>query len=193
MGSVAVAIKKYSSKTGFDNIRKIGVSVPVSLRPPPQNLKHVQCWNMIGLGTVEYPVDTDLKRWMYEGNKALKKRFNLSAMWGSQKFQLMLKYIPEFWGKIILDTLSSTSHIVISNIPGLKEEITLDGFRMLDTYFVTPQLGKLGISILGWTYKGTFKFWVYLDKAVKVDANEFWNLIMSELDSQIKSSQSTKS
>ena len=153
---------------------------------------NVQCCNMIGLGTVEYPIGTDLKFWMYEGGKALKKRFSLSAMWGSQKFQLMLKYIPEFCGKAILDTLSSTSQIVISNIPGLKEEITMNGFRMLDTYFITPQLGKIGLSILGCTYNGVFKFWIYEDHAVTVNPNEFLQMILSEIDEQIKASQETK-
>lgn len=193
MGCIGVGFKKYAQKLGYADFSKLGIGVPVSLRAPPKSLtEKLTFQNCLGLGVVEFPMDEDLNKCMYEGRKVMSKRFNLSVMWGSQKVQLLLKYFPELSSKAFIDLLSSTGHVAVSNLPGLKKEITLGGYALKDTYFLTPHVFKMGLTILGMTYNGSFKFTVFQDQGVEVDAEEVLACVQSEIETQVRSVTTAK-
>jgi hypothetical protein len=164
----------------------VGIGVPVSLRPPPTSLEEKLTFqNRLGLGTVEFPCGEKLEDVMYKGNAVMKKRLKLSAMWGSQKVQLLLKYFPEFISKVIVDFLSSTGRIAVSNIPGFKEKITIGGYTLEDSIFITPNCFKIGVCILGITYNGIFKFTVFCDEGVEAQAKDLLNKIESVMQEEL--------
>jgi hypothetical protein len=165
----------------------VGVGVPVSLRPPPASLdEKVDVQNNLGLGVMQFPLGYDLETVMYQVKLAMEKRFKLGAMWGSQKIQLTMKYVPEVVCKQLVDVLSSTGKFVVSNIPGFKKQITIGGYALEDSILVTPHCFKTGSSILGYTYDGKFRFSVFFDQGVEANAKEMLRYVQAEIQEQIR-------
>jgi hypothetical protein len=185
MGCLGVALKKYSDQNGFKDCHKIGIVLPVSLRAPPKSIDDIKLQNMLGLGSMAYPVSNDIKETIQKGKSALHQRFKPSLMYGSQKLQLLLKYSPEFLGRYMVQQVSIGSDLVVSNVPGPKKETTFCGHRISKLFPFTPHLSMIGLSILGMTYSGKFQFSVYQDTGVKMDAKVLLNMIEAEIDQLI--------
>mmetsp|Transcript_30261 Transcript_30261/g.29760 ORF Transcript_30261/g.29760 Transcript_30261/m.29760 type:complete len:96 (-) Transcript_30261:96-383(-) len=95
---------------------------------------------------------------MKRGRKVLQDRFKVSLMWSSQNIQALLKFMPNALNDMLIKILSKSGQMVVSNISGLKQQITIGKYLMSDSYFITPNVFKAGISILGVTYNSKFRY-----------------------------------
>jgi len=189
LGCVGTGLKRYANELGYNSFEKIGTWVPVSLRPPPKSLETPLVFqNCIGMGTWEFSWVNNFEEGMKKGKSSM-RRFKLALMWSSQKIQLSLKYMPEFTNKYLIKALSSTGKMGVSNIPGMKREITMGGYALKDSYFITPNVLGVGLCILGCSYNGKFRYCVYQDTAMEAKANKIVDhiekIIQSEMDKLI--------
>lgn len=180
-------MKEYASELGYKNFGRLGVGVPVNLRAPPKSLEErLEFQNCIGLGNWEFPWIDNFESWMRKGSKVIHDRFKISMMFSSQKIQLSLKYLPEMLNRVLVPILSRTGRIAVSNLSGLKKQISIGGYTWTDTYFITPHVFKAGLSILGHTYNNKFKYWIFTDSSMEAKPKKLIdyieNIIKKEID-----------
>ncbi|CAI2367129.1 unnamed protein product [Moneuplotes crassus] len=187
VGCIGKGMKQYAKELGYPDFQTIGVGVPVNLRPLPKDLEvPLPLQNCIGLGECEFPCSDDLQDGMKRGRKVLQDRFKVSLMWSSQNIQALLKFMPNALNDMLIKILSKSGQMVVSNISGLKQQITIGKYLMSDSYFITPNVFKAGISILGVTYNSKFRYCVYQDAGLEAKASKTMENIEKVIEQEIE-------
>lgn len=137
------------------------------------------------MGICEFPCLDNFENWMRKGKIVLTKRLKIALIWTSQKILLILKFTPDFLNRYLARFFSSTGHIGVSNVPGLRKEITFGGYALKDCHFITPNGLWVGTSILGCTYNGKFRYCVYQDTAIEAKANKIVEHIEKVIQEEI--------
>ncbi|CAI2367167.1 unnamed protein product [Moneuplotes crassus] len=186
LGCIGTGMKNYANELGYKSLDRVGMGIPVNLRPPPTSLeKKLTFQNCIGLGACEFPCLEDLEKTMKKGKIAVHKRFKPSIMWSSQKIQLMLKYFPILVNNLIVDLVSGNIELAVSNINGLRKPITICGYTLEDSYFITPNVFNCGLCILGASYNKKFRYCAYQDASLEAKAQKLVDHIEKIIEREI--------
>ena len=162
MASVTGALRRYLGEVDRQIKGNIHVTIPFNLRPqgtPVQSLG-----NQFGLVLVELPLEeTDplerfrrVRQAMIECKHSTQPRVTFGLL-------ELLGHGPAALEKFALDTLSDKSSLVMTNVPGPTEPLTIAGARILQPLFWVPQSGHLGVGLSIFSYAGLVQFGLIAD------------------------------
>ena len=159
------------------------------MRPPPKNLDTPLTFeNSIGMGICEIPCLTNFEQGVKKGKTIIAKRLKVALIWSSQIIQRTLMYMPDLSNRGLVGMLSETGQMGVSNIQGMKREISVGGYDLKDSHFITPNVLKIGVTFLGFTYNGKFKYALYQDTAMEAKPEKIVEHIEKVIQEEIEKS-----
>ena len=186
MAGVTGALRRYLTECGepVDEI-EIRAIVPVNLRPA-RTIEEMEAvlGNEFGLVFLQLPIDTadmdERLRVVKERIEKLKQSPEAIVAFGILTAEGMASGIVEH---IIHEIFARKASLVVSNVPGPKEELRFAGKPLKDLMFWVPHPGPhlgLGISLI--SYAGNVSIGVRADTAVVSDPDELVGYIEDEFE-----------
>lgn len=140
---LAGALREFLQKHDTQLPTDISAYVPVDIRPPKSKLV---LDNQFALVFLHLPVDTDscletLKKTRYRMNKI---KNSPEALVNAMVVNYSMARLPDWFSTKIFDWFSRKCSMVLSNVPGPTQEISIGGQRITDIWFWPPQRSNVG-------------------------------------------------
>ena len=162
MSAVAGAMGRYLASRGSTvdelNVRAL---IPVNLRPPGARLTMGNKFGLVFLSLplgIEDPVDRlrELKRRM-DGLKNTSEPIVAFGILG------LIGMMPNRIEDVVVDIFGTKGTVVLTNVPGPREQLYFAGAGIDNMMFWVPQSGRLGIGISIMSYNGKVMIGVATD------------------------------
>lgn len=184
---ISASVKKLFIKRNCLKRTEFTLALPITMRSFPKKLEDLQIHNNTCGMCAEVPlVDEPLSecRGISKMFASLFRNFPyvLAIEWILRTLHILL---PNVFVKNMLKFTLDRTDLVISNIPGPKEALIYNGIECVD--FMT--LGTSGMHssfIIIMSYKGKFKYSVWINENVGIDPKELLDIIDLELDLTIE-------
>ena len=96
--------------------------------------------------------------------------------------QLIIRVLPLFITKPLVDYTAGKSTLIFSNVPGFKEELTVLGSKTNNFFFFTPAMSKLGIGVSMISHIDYFRMGILADASVLKDPT----ILLSKIEENIQ-------
>jgi WS/DGAT/MGAT family acyltransferase len=172
----------------LDPMLRVRAAVPVNLRRHGESFTALG--NQFGLVFLELPIGErrPLQRLyqVHDGMKALRESRQPLVAFG---LLAALGRLPLQAEEPAIELFSSKASLVVSNVPGPRETMSMAGSPISELLFWVPQSGSIGIGISILTYADKLQFGVIADRELIEDpaelterfAAEFENLLLLAL------------
>ncbi len=179
LASVSGAISDVLAKTGRKVHREIRAMVPFNLRPPEVGRP---LGNRFGLVLPALPVSqpNPLRRLdrVRERMTQIKRRPEAAAAYTILGLAGISSEAVE---SLIVKFFGTKVSLVLTNVPGPDEHISLGGHRVDRIMFWVPQAARLGLGISLLSYAGSVTVGVVADQGLAIDAGDVVDEIQREL------------
>lgn len=182
LGCVAGSLRRYLERIGepVDGVC-VRATIPVNLRPLKRAL---ELGNHFGVVYLELPVgEATVRRRINAVQRTMKKLKNGVQAVMSFNVLSILGYFPQSVERWALNFFSSKASAVMTNVPGPKEPVVLNGKRLNKPMFWVPQSGGIGLGVSILTYENGVEFGFIADAALVPDPQEMIDDFMAEFRS----------
>lgn len=184
---IAGAIHDYLKTHGPSKIEDMWASVPVDIRANNESLK---ACNKFALVFLRLPI---VGSGCIERLKKAKQRMDIIKTSAEPLITAttctMLMMIPEIISRTMIDFFSSKMSIVMSNIPGPPELLSIGGDVVYDGLFFPPARANMGVGLSIFSYGGKMRVGVIADTNVVSNPREItqgfikhFNMLVNALD-----------
>jgi len=179
------SLKKYYKDKGFTkNNLSVGVTVGPQTMPSDKSKIVVRNASTCVLVNVKF-IDDIYKEAEMVGRKigetTRDKDYSRCLLWMVNYMNLVL---PRSFSRLITQIAGTAIDFMLSNIPGPKENIFIDGCKVLNT-LAFPPLGYSKAFCVVATYAGRFALEMSLDKTLNIDEKELKTIIENEIEELI--------
>lgn len=184
MSALSGALRRHLELEGeHPDALSLRAIVPVNLRPPdePLDLDH---GNWFGLVFVDLPVQVrdpelrarELKVTLDRIKQSSEAAVSLGVLDG-------LGLAPPTLERVLDDTFARKASLVVTNVPGPREQLSLAGIPLGDLVFWVPHPGRLALGVSIVSYAGTLRVGVRSDARVVAAPERLVELFEQELAS----------
>jgi diacylglycerol O-acyltransferase len=89
--------------------------------------------------------------------------------------------LPRWAQGLAADLLSRIATVIVTNVPGPREPLSLDGVRLDSVVFWVPHIGRIGIGVSVFSYAGTVTIGVATDSSLPIDPADLVAAISEDL------------
>lgn len=159
----------------------VRAAVPVNLRSPEQPFSALG--NQFGLVFMELPIGEQrpLQR-LYQVHDAMKALRESKQPLVAYGLLAALGRLPLQVEEPAIELFSSKASLVVSNVPGPREPLSMAGAPISQLLFWVPQSGSIGIGVSILTYAGTLQFGVIADRELIEDPGELTDLFEPQFE-----------
>lgn len=90
--------------------------------------------------------------------------------------------LPEFILKTIMFSAHST--LVMSNVPGPIDPVSINGYEIKNLSFLVPHRGTTGIGLSVFSYRGKMQFGMIADKSL-IETSEDLDYILGNIEEEL--------
>jgi diacylglycerol O-acyltransferase len=160
--------------------RDLRAMVPVDLRrgaeAPPE------LGNRFGIVFVGLPLAEASRRGRVAAVRAATLRAKRSAVAPASYALLSLVGVLPHWGQgLAAQLLGRVATVIVTNVPGPREPLTLAGAPLTDIVFWVPHIGPIGIGVSIFSYAGTVTIGVATNSSLDIDPLALVTAIEAEL------------
>lgn len=164
--ALSLGLTDYFRAIGEDREGPITAVIPVNLRTTrPDRPEDIVLQNNFIIVLLKFMIgetlENELRRISSEMKKAKKSMKPLATMYIQQ---LIMRFLPLFITRPLLDFTSSKSSLAFSNVPGFRKDLMVNGRRANNMLFFTPTLGTVGLGISMLSHVDHFRIGVGADK-----------------------------
>jgi len=181
------AIHDYLQKHGPSKIEDMWASVPVDIRANNESLK---ACNKFALVFLRLPI---VANGCIERLKKAKQRMDIIKTSAEPLITSttvnILMMIPNFISKILINFFSRKMSVVLSNIPGPPELLSIGGDVVYEGLFFPPARANMGVGLSIFSYGGKIRIGVIADTNVVSNPREItqgfvkhFHMLVNELD-----------
>ena len=182
---VAGGLRRYADRHPGEVPENVSVNMPVNVRYPGER---PTMDNRFGAVLVELPVGIkDGRRRLTEVRRrmdAIKRSVEPFIYYGSAS--MMLKTLPAFLSRAVVDHYASKSSAVMSNVPGPREGLSVAGRQVKGMLFWVPQRANIGLGISILSFSNEVRIGIYSDTAIVSSPSELIDDMLDELDYLLK-------
>jgi WS/DGAT/MGAT family acyltransferase len=159
----------------------VRAAVPVNLRSPEQPFSALG--NQFGLVFMELPIGEQrpLQR-LYQVHDAMKALRESRQPLVAYGLLAALGRLPLQVEEPAIELFSSKASLVVSNVPGPREPLSMAGAPISQLLFWVPQSGSIGIGVSILTYADKLQFGVIADRELIEDPGELTDLFAPEFE-----------
>jgi len=183
---ISKTAKKYFMKHGFEHVNTMNVICPFTFRSVPQTLKHHVINNDISSLSFCLPLIDNIK----DDSSKIKQTLDLYVkdifLAKGSILQVDLgSLVPEAYLKNAAEEYGRPIDMVISNVPGPRSLLLYSGAKVL-SIMPTPNTGFFNTFLATITYNGEFCFSLGSDSNVKLNVDEYMQMLEHEVDNLLK-------
>lgn len=179
VAAVAGALRRYMVAQGLEP-RQVRAAVPVNLRPLDQPVPR-ELGNRFGMVLLSMPLEADsplarlelLKRRMGGLKRSPEALMTLGALRAAGLFHTAVR--------VLLGFLDRRVSLVMTNVPGPREPLSLAGSRVERALFWVPQAAQVGLGVSLFTLAGTLSLGVAADAGCVPDPETLVAAFQEEL------------
>ncbi|ELT97405.1 hypothetical protein CAPTEDRAFT_205445 [Capitella teleta] len=165
MSCLAGALRDFLRKHDAQLPTDISAYVPVDIRPPKSKLV---LDNQFALVFLHLPVDCEnsldaLKKTRHRMNQI---KGSPEALVNAMVINYSMSRLPDWFSTRVFNWFSQKCSMVLSNVPGPTQQISLGGQPITEIIFWPPQRSNVALGVGIFSYTGTVKVGVISDKAV---------------------------
>ena len=182
MSTLAGALGKYLRTRGrLAQHLVVRAAVPVNLRSADQPFTALG--NQFGLVFLELPIGESrpLQR-LYQVHDAMKALRESKQPLVAYGLLAALGRLPLQVEEPAIELFSSKASLVVSNVPGPREPLSMAGAPISQLLFWVPQSGSIGVGISILTYADKLQFGVIADRELIDNPTELTDLFAPEFD-----------
>jgi diacylglycerol O-acyltransferase / wax synthase len=184
--AVAGALRRYMVARGLEP-RQVHAAMPVNLRPLDQPVPR-ELGNHFGLVLLSMPLEADtplarlelLKRRMDELKRSPEALMTLGALRAAGLFHTGVRALLGF--------LDRRVSLVMTNVPGPRERLSLAGSRVERALFWVPQAAQVGLGVSLFSLAGTLSLGVAADAGCVPDPKTLVAAFQEELSALARAS-----
>jgi len=158
---VPVCLDSSPGRSAGNNFTQIAVALPADVADPLQRVKH-----------------------SHDAAIAAKQ---LHTLQGPELWTRWFAYMPPGLARLLSGWMARTDahnkmqNLVVSNVPGPREFVTVAGTKVAEFYSVGPLVAGSGLNITVWSYADQLNISVLADAATLTDAHEVTEAMIREL------------
>jgi hypothetical protein len=183
MAIFSSTLKKYCAQRCSIVPKKIITLTPISSRPLPKDITEIKVTNdSTGIACELYLHDDPITE-AKSISEEFKKHVRNIPMANMNKLfmDFLVYYFPAYLVKFIFRTASKNFDITYSNIPGPRQAVYYDGYKLLETFPIfTTGFGSSFIAIN--SYNGMFRITITFDKSLEQNPNDLLQIFLKELE-----------
>ena len=187
MSVLSCSLKQYFIQKGDEKCKNITLSIPYSLRQPPEDDKvfdlnpHIK--NDFAVLLFDLPLVNDLKTGMPILAKQMNKYKNsIEPVVQFYAVQILTALLPMYIMGIIARAIADKSSIVFSNVPGNREPLHMCGGVASKMFFFVPSLGNIGMGVSVMTSTNCLKLCLNADTGFCEDPQLLMKLLESNFE-----------
>jgi hypothetical protein len=89
--------------------------------------------------------------------------------------------LPGWAQQLVARLLSRTATVIVTNVPGPRETLSLGGSRLDSVVFWVPHIGRIGIGVSIFSYDGTVTLGVATNSSLAIDPADLVAAIGADL------------
>ena len=147
MTITSVSLKEYLEAKGDLKAKTIKLSMPISLREPPNTVEEFKLQNSFAMVTIPLSLYSDFESGLKKVKQqmdALKSSIEPFAMYF---FVKLGTFLPTILSKLIAIDQANKLSLVFTNVPGPKTPLVFTGKKVDKLIFFAPALGSLSGSL----------------------------------------------
>ena len=164
--ALSIGIADFLKEKGDDRIGPMTALIPVNLRTHKvRKPEDVKLQNNFIIVLIDFIIGNTLESEIKRLSKIMtnaKKSFKPLATMFIQ--QLIIRFLPLFITRPLMDYTASKSTLVFSNVPGFKTHLRVNGWKANTVLFFTPWMSKIGLGISMISHVDHFRIGVNADK-----------------------------
>mmetsp|Transcript_20021 Transcript_20021/g.17692 ORF Transcript_20021/g.17692 Transcript_20021/m.17692 type:complete len:338 (-) Transcript_20021:27-1040(-) len=170
-GALSRGFTEYLEEIGDDNKGTMTAMIPVNLRTKkvrkPSDIKLQNNFTLVLLNfMIGKSLESEIQRINKMMNKAKRSVKPLTTMFIQQ---LIIRFLPLFITRPLLDFTAGKCTLAFSNVPGFKTDLSVLGSRAREILFFTPSMSKIGLGISMISHVDHFKMGISADRNVIKD------------------------
>lgn len=182
--ALSVGLAEYLKERGDDRTGPITSLIPVNLRTKKcKKPEDVKLQNNFIIVLVDFMIgdtlESEIKRISALLNKAKKSFRPLATMYIQQ---LIMRFLPLFITRPLMDYTASKSSLVFSNVPGFKTHLRVNGCKANNVLFFTPCMSKIGLGISMLSHVDTFRIGISADRNCVEDVDVLLDKIEKNIE-----------
>ncbi len=181
MTVVSGGLGRYAGRRGGEVPDGLRIFIPVNVRHPDAR---PTMDNRFGAVIVDLPIaDADGRRRLERIKQrmdALKRSVEPFVYYGT--VSSLLKALPGVASRALLDFLAAKCSVVLSNVPGPQEPLTVAGRRVRGMLFWVPQRANIGLGISILSFSGEVRVGIIADTALVEKPAELIDDMLAELE-----------
>jgi WS/DGAT/MGAT family acyltransferase len=182
MAAVSGALSRYIEHRAGQVVKRLRVSMPVSIRRPDAA---ITLENRFAAVPLELPAGISHARERVAAVKqrmdALKQSVVPIVIYGIQSALLMV--LPQAVSRGLIDFLANKCTAVVTNVPGPQHRLSLAGRRVRSLMFWVPQRADIGVGISILSFAGKVQIGVICDAEIVPDPVELVHAFDEEIES----------
>ena len=164
--ALSVGLADYLKEKGEDRTGPMTALIPVNLRThkvrKPEDIKLQNNFIIVLIDfMIGDTLENEIKRLSKIMHKAKKSFKPLATMFIQQ---LIIRFLPLFITRPLMDYTASKSTLAFSNVPGFKTHLRVNGCKANNVLFFTPWMSKIGLGISMLSHVDHFRIGVSADK-----------------------------
>ena len=186
MGMISLGLTKWFEKYKNNEILKILMLIPVTMRGLPNSIEELKLGNYTNAIKFELPLHNNIQSGIKSAKNALRDYLNPVFLMAVNNFGKFLEVMPIFIGKYIFFDFYNKVHIVFTNVP----------FSDVPWHFCNKEVTELGVFAnwqIDWnlnfgtiTYKKKVKFYIMANSELKMNPQELIDIVVNEISNEIK-------
>ncbi|MEM9293138.1 MAG: WS/DGAT domain-containing protein [Acidobacteriota bacterium] len=178
---VAGAFHRYVKDHADSGLGALRASVPVNMRSADQPFKME---NHFATVLLDLPVGHDTVRERVLATKRrmdkLKRSVEPLVMFGTSN--VLLRILPDAVSRVLVDFFGNKTTLVLTNVPGPRENLYLAGRQVHSMMFWVPQRASIGIGVSILSFSGAVRVGVIADTEVVSDPEDLIQAYEKELE-----------
>lgn len=164
MASLACAYQAYFKRNCSVCPKGIRCSIPVDMRRPKPGDTTLD--NQFAIVLLDLPLNEDGP---LETLKETQRRMNAikqsaEPLINSWTMYYLMARLPSFLSKIVFDVVTDKCSVVVSNVPGPQQRLSINGDLVEGAVFWPPQKANIGMGISLLSYVGKVNMGIIVDK-----------------------------
>ncbi|CAI2368012.1 unnamed protein product [Moneuplotes crassus] len=171
-GALSRGLAEYlADQKDIDHSKTLTAMVPVNLRTKKvRKPSDVKLQNNFTLVLLDFKMGQTLEDEIKRVNRLMKKaKSSIKPLTTMFIQQLIIRFLPLFITKPLMDYTAGKCTLAFSNVPGFKEDLTVLGSRANELLFFTPCMSKIGVGVSMVSHVDYFKMGISADTNVVKD------------------------
>ncbi|CAD5119665.1 DgyrCDS8259 [Dimorphilus gyrociliatus] len=183
MGCLALTFREYFERFSHLVPKEIKCYVPVDLRKKD---KCAAMDNQFSLLIFPMPIDLEVENHL-EYVKEVKKRMDElknspDPIVGSLFLRYAMSRFPKWVTQKVFDFLAAKCTMVLSNVPGPAERISIGGEEVEGMIFWPPQRANCGLGVSVYSYDNQVRLGIFVDKTLTCNPKMLTNMYLKHLN-----------